>query len=199
MHNLTSFREQVPNPGTLYRLLSDTSKRMCLNIKNNRGTDNVEYTPNCTIDGHDESVKEKFFGSQVNAIRYVDLKVKDDFHNEDYESFLVKLIERMNRYPMVLHITNVQNAEWNPQPLYDNKNFYLLVDRIFKEVNGIFGFEVQMKVTDNYQVSKKFEELKEYLRNKVNKKDSCFHSNVSIQPISDKATYYVLRDYEETN
>ena len=36
------------------------------------------------------------------------------------------------------------------QPLYDNKNFYLLVDRIFKEVNGIFGFEVQMKVTDNY-------------------------------------------------
>ena len=105
----------------------------------------------------------------------------------------------MKAYPIVLHITNVQNAEWNPQPLYENKNFYLLIDRIFKEVNGLFGLEVQMKVTDSYQKSEKFEELKEYLRNKVNKKDSCFHSNISIQPISGKATYYVLRDYEETN
>ncbi len=192
MHNLTSFKRIEPN---IYNYVRNTSKRMCLNVKD----DQVEYTLHCELNVHDENVKEKFFSSQINAIRFVDLKVVEGFHNKDYERFLVRLIERMNAYPIVLHITNVQNAEWNPQPLYENKNFYLLIDRIFKEVNGLFGLEVQMKVTDSYQKSEKFEELKEYLRNKVNKKDSCFHSNISIQPISGKATYYVLRDYEETN
>ena len=192
MHNLTSFKRIEPN---IYNYVRNTSKRMCLNVKD----DQVEYTLHCELNVHDENVKKKFFSSQINAIRFVDLKVVEGFHNKDYERFLVRLIERMNAYPIVLHITNVQNVEWNPQPLYENKNFYLLIDRIFKEVNGLFGLEVQMKVTDSYQKSEKFEELKEYLRNKVNKKDSCFHSNISIQPISGLATYYVLRDYEETN
>ena len=192
MHNLTSFKRIEPS---IYNYVRNTSKRMCLNVKD----DQVEYTLHCELNVHDENVKEKFFSSQINAIRFVDLKVVEGFHNKDYERFLVRLIERMNTYPIVLHITNVQNVEWNPQPLYENKNFYLLIDRIFKEVNGLFGLEVQMKVTDSYQKSEKFEELKEYLRNKVNKKDSCFHSNISIRPMSGKATYYVLRDYEETN
>ena len=82
-------REQVPTR-YIVSTLSDTRKE-CVNIKNNRGTDNVEYTQ--AIDGH-ESVKESFY----QVTQYVMLTCKDDFHNEDYESFLVKLIERMNRH-----------------------------------------------------------------------------------------------------
>tara|TARA_R100000030_G_scaffold44617_1_gene33692 strand:- start:4345 stop:4935 length:591 start_codon:yes stop_codon:yes gene_type:complete len=157
---------------------------VCVRPDYNPAIPNFVWSKTCRQHKHDQNICDMFMDSKED-FRYVDLKIKGDREHKDYDEFLDKLIERMNKNTMVIHISSwiSGNSGKDTSTTLSSSNglFEHVLNRICNEVNNHFILQVCDKVEEKSEPS-----ALDFITKRVNTLDNCVTASYQREFINER-------------
>ena len=144
------------------------------------------WSKTCRQHKHDQNICNMFMDNKED-FRYVDLKIKGDREHKDYDEFLDKLIERMNKNAMLIHISSwISGKDTSTTLSSSNGLFEYVLNRICDEVNNHFILEITDKMSNIDEPS-----ALDFITKRVNTIDNCVTTSYQRELINEDLIDYV--------
>jgi len=128
---------------------------------------NFLWSKTCNHDKHNQKLCDMFMNNE--DFRYVDLKIKGYISYKDYDEFLDKLVEHMNKNVMLIHLSSWIGGDAKSTTLSSSNGvFEYVLNRICNEVSNHFILEVCDKVEEKSEPS-----ALDFITKRVNSTDNC--------------------------
>ena len=159
---------------------------VCVRPDYNPAIPNFVWSKTCRQHKHDQNICNMFMDNKED-FRYVDLKIKGDREHKDYDEFLDKLIERMNKNAMLIHISSwISGKDTSTTLSSSNGLFEYVLNRICDEVNNHFILEITDKMSNIDEPS-----ALDFITKRVNTIDNCVTTSYQRELINEDLIDYV--------